>query len=113
MARGIEGNEIGSQKKKPPTLTTQKSSGKQQSIAGFFAKRSDSASKTNTVTPAKRPSGEDSKSSALKPLQSSPELPASAGAAPRSSSPLKASQSSSRSSVNQGKDKENGTTAMG
>lgn len=112
MARGIESNEIGSQKRKVPTLSTQKSSSKQQSIAGFFQKRSDSGSKASTVTPAKRPSEPIAEKNGLQAPRSSSELPASAGAASSSSSPVKDSQTSTRSSVGNGKDKENGMSGM-
>lgn len=107
MARGIEGNEIGTAKKKAPTLSTQKSSGKQQSIAGFFQKRA-AAAPSNAVTPAKRSSETNGTSSTLKPPQSSPDLPASLAAAPSSSSPLAVPGGSSQSSIGAGKNKENG-----
>lgn len=109
MARGIEGNEIGTAKKKAPTLSTQKSSGKQQSIAGFFQKRAAPAG-SNAVTPAKRTSESNGASSSFKAPQSSPDLtdlPASAGA-PSSSSPPVAAHRSSQSSIEGGKNKENG-----
>lgn len=101
MARGIEGNEIAEKnaKKSVPT-STQKSGQKQQTIANFFQKRQ--AAAPNAVTPAKRPSD------ASDALDASKQSRAKEDSAPASSSPLVALRSSQHSSVNDGRDKENG-----
>lgn len=107
MARGIEGNEVGTAKKKAPPSTQKSSSGKQQSIAGFFQKRTGPAA-PKTVTPAKRPSEPNGADSTSKATRSSPDLPVSAGAAPSSSSPPAPTHSSPQNSIDAGKNKENG-----
>ncbi|KAK5109701.1 hypothetical protein LTR62_006824 [Meristemomyces frigidus] len=103
MVRGIEGNEMSTSR--PPTLKKTGSSQsakapKQQSIAGFFAKRP-------SLTPAKR----DGNGIATNPPQSSADitpLPSSAAIAP-SSSPH-AAVGPSQSSAVDGRNKENGTS---
>jgi DNA mismatch repair protein MSH6 len=100
MARGIEGNEIGTQKKKPAPLSTQKSGGKQQSIAGFFQKKSSPA--VPAVTPAKRPSDASESAIASKLPRSSADI------TPAASSPP--AIPSQQSSIDNGKNKENGIT---
>lgn len=101
MARGIEGNEIGTQKKKTSTPSTQTSGPKQQSIAGFFQKRS-FAGAAPSVTPAKRPSEAGQDEDASKAPRSSADI------TPAASSPPTAIGLSQQSSVDQGRDKENG-----
>ena len=105
MARGIEGNEISTQKKKTGVSSTPKPGPKQLGIAGFFQRKPGATS--SSVTPAKRPSDGDVQTS--KAPSSSPGLaPAPANGAPASSSPFTAPPASQRSSVKDERDKENG-----
>ncbi|KAK3711686.1 DNA mismatch repair protein msh6 [Vermiconidia calcicola] len=104
MARGIEGNEISTQRKKSATPSTQKTTGKQQSIAGFFQKKATPA--PNTVTPAKRLSeANDSKDASLLSVEATA-VPTSGVLA--SSSPRTAPGPSQQSS-DDGRNKENET----
>ncbi|KAF2486648.1 muts domain V-domain-containing protein [Neohortaea acidophila] len=103
MARGIEGNEMGTQKpKKTPSFSSQKSATKQQSIAGFFRKTTGST--PSSVTPAKRLSDASEATNASKTQDITP-VPSSQLV---SSSPI-ASRASHLSTANAGRDKENGT----
>ena len=107
MARGIEGNEIGTQKKKAAPPSTQKSGQKQASIAGFFQKRPGPA--PPSVTPAKRQSDASETEFASKPPRSSADLtPAASRVIGDASSPQTAPERSQQSSVDDGRDKENG-----
>jgi hypothetical protein len=111
MARGIEGNEISSQKKKTGTSSTSKQGPKQLGIAGFFQRKSDPA--TSSITPAKRSSDGDSKVNVKKATSSSPvpaptHTPALSNGVPASSSPFTAPRASQHSSMDDGRDKENG-----
>jgi hypothetical protein len=105
MARGIEGNEISTQKKKTGVSSTPKPGPKQLGIAGFFQRKPSAVA--SSVTPAKRPSDGDIKTS--KAPSSSPGLtPALSNGAPASSSPFTAPPASQHSSVKDERDKENG-----
>lgn len=105
MARGIEGNEIGTQKaKKLESSSSQKSATKQQSIAGFFQRRPGPS--PSAVTPAKRHSDANDATDASK----VPIITPARSSEPASSSPPIASRASQQSSVNDGKDKENGAS---
>lgn len=107
MARGIEGNEIASQKKKTATSSTPKPGPKQLGIAGFFQRKSDPA--TSSITPAKRSSDGDGKVNVQKAASSSPvPTPALSNGVPASSSPFTAPRVSQQSSIDDGRDKENG-----
>jgi DNA mismatch repair protein MSH6 len=101
MARGIEGNEIGTQKKKAATPSTQKPAPKQQSIAGFFQKRLVPTAITS-VTPAKRSSDAGQAEDASRAPRSSADI------TPVASSPPTVTITSQQSSVDDGRDKENG-----
>jgi len=110
MARGIEGNEITTPRatlKKQNSSQSSKSGPKQQSIAGFFQRRTGPAS--STVTPAKRASN------ASEPVDASRAkadlTPGGSTAVPASSSPRTAPGASQQSSVVDGRDKENGKAA--
>ena len=114
MARGIEGNEIGTPRpppKKTGSTSTQKPGPKQQSIAGFFSKKPAVAttSAPSIVTPAKRSSPSNGSNNALKPPRSSADLTLAPSSVPASSSPHTAPGASQQSSVNEGLNKENGT----
>ena len=103
MARGIEGNEISTQRKKSTTPGTQKSGAKQQGIAAFFQKKA--APSTSTVTPAKRLSEErDAKDASKAPRSSASEVLT-------SSSPPRVPGASQGSSIDGERNKENGTTS--
>ena len=105
MARGIEGNEIATQKKKTGTSSTSKPGPKQLGIAGFFQRKSDP---TSSITPAKRSSDGDKKVDVAKATSSSPApTPALSNGVPASSSPFTAPRASQHSSVDDGRDKEN------
>lgn len=106
MARGIEGNEISTQKKKTGVSSTPSTGPKQLGIAGFFQRKP--AAAPSSVTPAKRPSDEAIETSS-KAASSSPGLtPAPSNGAPASSSPFTAPRASQHSSVKDNLDKENG-----
>ena len=106
MARGIEGNEISTQKKRTGVSSTPKPGPKQLGIAGFFQKKPPGAT-PSSVTPAKRPSDGDIQTS--KAPSSSPGLtPAATNGALASSSPFTAPHASQHSSVKDERDKENG-----
>ncbi|KAH9822948.1 Component of the post-replicative DNA mismatch repair system (MMR) [Teratosphaeria destructans] len=115
MARGIEGNEIATPK--PPTLkktgsSQSKSGPKQQSIAGFFQKRSNppASSLSSSVTPAKRTADTNGASSTSKPPPSTADItPAPSSGAAMSSSPTAALGASQLGSVASGVGKENET----
>lgn len=107
MARGIEGNEISTHKKKTGVSSTPKPGPKQLGIAGFFQRKPGAT--PSSVTPAKRPSEGDIETS--KAPSSSPELtPALTNGVPASSSLFTAPRASQHSSVNDERDKENGMT---
>ena len=107
MARGIEGNEISTQKKKTGSSSTPKPGRKQLGIAGFFQRKS--APTPSSVTPAKRTSDGDNAVESKKAACSSPApTPALSSTAPASSSPFTAPRASQHSSVEEGRDKENG-----
>jgi hypothetical protein len=107
MARGIEGNEIASQKKTAGTSGTPKPGPKQLGIAGFFQRKSDPAA--SSITPAKRSLDGDNNVNVKKAASASPApTPALSNGAPASSSPFTAPRASQHSSVDDGRDKENG-----
>lgn len=107
MARGIESNEIATQKKKTGSSSTPKPGPKQLGIAGFFARKS--APTPSSVTPAKRTSDGDNVVESKKAASSSPApTPGLSNTAPASSSPFTAPRASQHSSVEDGRDKENG-----
>ena len=107
MARGIEGNEISTQKKTTGSSSTPKPRPKQLGIAGFFLRKSDPT--PSSVTPAKRTSDGDNAVDSKKAASSSPlPTPALSNTAPASSSPVTAPRASQHSSVEDGRDKENG-----
>ena len=111
MARGIEGNEIGTQRaapKKTGSSSTPKSGPKQSGIASFFQKRPGAV--PSDVTPAKRPSDTNGANNASKAPRSSADLtPAPSSGAVASSSPPVAPDPSQQSSIADGHNKENGT----
>lgn len=108
MARGIEGNEISTQKKKTGSSSTPKPGPKQLGIAGFFQRKS--APAPSSVTPAKRDSDGIDAIESKKAASSSPApTPGLSNTAPASSSPFTAPRASQRNSVEG--DKENGTAA--
>ena len=102
MARGIEGNEISTQKKKMDSSSTPKPNSKQQGIAAFFKKKQGPV--PTIVTPAKLLSDADDAKNASKASRSSPVN----SSGPTSSSPLPQPTASQQSSVDDGRDKENG-----
>lgn len=107
MARGIEGNEISTQKKKTGTSSTPKPGPKQLGIASFFQRKI--APAASSVTPAKRTSDGDSVGESKNAGSSSPApTPGLSTTAPDSSSPFTATRASQHSSVGDGRDKENG-----
>ncbi len=109
MARGIEGNEMGVQKKKTGTSSTPKPGPKQQGIAGFFQKRTGPA--PPSATPAKRPSdASESNTVSIPPRSSADITPAVSSAVGDASSPATAPVRSQQSSLDDGRDKENGTS---
>jgi hypothetical protein len=106
MARGIEGNEIATPRTAPKKTggSTQKSGGKQQSIAGFF-KRTPGPAPSSLATHAKAPSF----NTALKEQESSTtSTPVPSSLPPPSSSPHPALDSSQPESATNGRNKENG-----
>lgn len=108
MARGIEGNEIAEPKaKKPESSSIQKSGPKQQSIASFFQKKSGPL--PIAVTPAKRASDVNDTYNASKDSRPDANVTPASSTALASSSPQTALRSSQQSSVNDERDKENGT----
>ncbi|KAK5163093.1 DNA mismatch repair protein msh6 [Saxophila tyrrhenica] len=108
MARGIEGNEMGTAKRKTSTPSTQKSGTKQQGIASFFQKRTPSS-----VTPAKRPSDASETATASKPPRSSADItPAASSVVGDASSPQTAPVRSQQSSVDDQTNKENETPGI-
>ena len=107
MARGIEGNEISTQRKKTSTPSTSKPGPQQRGIAAFFQKKSGPA--PSSVTPVKRLSDGDDTNIASKAPRSSADLtPLPSSAGPASSSPQTRPAASQQSSVEDGRDKENG-----
>ena len=111
MARGIEGNEIATPRTAPKKTggSTQKSGGKQQSIAGFF-KRTPGPAPSSLAAQVKAPSfntvlKEQESSTNSTPVPSS--LPA------PSSSPHPALDSSQPESASNGRNKENGESRSG
>jgi len=110
MARGIEGNEIATPRatlKKTASSQSSKPGPKQQSIAGFFQKRTAPAS--SAITPAKRRSEtEASPDASATPKPATDLAPASSSAGPASSSPQTALGASQQSSVANERNKENG-----
>ncbi|KAK3675270.1 DNA mismatch repair protein msh6 [Recurvomyces mirabilis] len=104
MVRGIEGNEMATPRTSLKKATSSQSSKgpKQQSIAGFFAKRP--AGQSNATTPAKRDI-----TGVVKPPRSSADLtPAPSSGIAASSSPP-AAPGPSQSSLGDGRNKENET----
>ncbi|KAK4574367.1 DNA mismatch repair protein msh6 [Recurvomyces mirabilis] len=105
MVRGTEGNEMATPRPSLKKATSSQSSKgpKQQSIAGFFAKRP--AGQSNAITPAKR----DITGVANPPRSSADLTPApSSGIAPSSSPP--AAPGPSQGSLGDGRNKENGVS---
>jgi hypothetical protein len=105
MARGIEGNEIATPRTAPKKTggSTQKSGGKQQSIAGFF-KRTPGPAPSSLATHAKAPSF----NTALKEQESSTNsTPVPSSLPPPSSSPHPTLDSSQPESASNGRNKEN------
>ncbi|KAK4545544.1 hypothetical protein LTR36_002894 [Oleoguttula mirabilis] len=111
MARGIEGNEIATPRatlKKTPSSQSAKSGPKQQSIAGFFAKRPTAG--PSSVTPAKRASDTNGATIASQTPRSSADLtPAPSSGVLANSSPQTAPGASQQRSVTGGRNKENET----
>lgn len=111
MARGIEGNEIGEPKaKKPGSSSTEKPASKQQSIASFFQKRQGPS--PSAVTPAKRASDALDTNDASKSSRSDANITPGSSSAPTSSIPQTAFRGSQQSSIDDGRDKENGMDTL-
>lgn len=109
MARGIEGNEIATPRatlKKTGSSQSAKSGPKQQSIAGFFAKRP--AAGPSNVTPAKRAGDSNGAETASKAPRSSADITPVPSSIPAHSSPQTIPGASQQSSVTEGRNKENG-----
>ena len=106
MARGIEGNEIATPRAAPKKTggSTQKSGGKQQSIAGFF-KRTPGPAPSSLGAQPKAPSF----NTALREQESSTNsTPVPSSLPPPSSSPHPTLDSSQPESATNGRNKENG-----